>query len=85
MLLLACAEPCLTATKTVNDDLNATEHSTMRPLLHRAAALKMKNNDLVIPTYFCTGETFHQGHWYMEAGFLEKVEIGRGGRKYTKY
>jgi hypothetical protein len=42
MLLFACAEPRLTVTKTVNDDLNATEQSTMRPLLYLAAALKVK-------------------------------------------
>ena len=38
----ACAGPHLTVTKTVNDDLIATEHSTAIPLLYLAAALKMK-------------------------------------------
>lgn len=42
MLLLACVGPRLIVTKTVNDDLNATEHSTWTPLLYRAAALKIK-------------------------------------------
>jgi len=38
----ACAGPRLTVTKTVNDDLIPTEHSTSIPLLYLAAALKMK-------------------------------------------